>query len=1588
MLQVKLLGQFDIHTDGKRVVIPSRAGQSLFAFLLLSAGTAHRREKLAGLFWPETSDDNARHSLRQELWRLRKAISSPAPSGLDYLLSEELSITFNPKADYWLDVAQFERGIAADESSTELIRRLGLYQGELLPGFYDDWVVLERERIQAQFETRMQQLIRLLLAEQRWTAVLEWGERWIALGQTPEPAYRALMLAYASLGNRAKAVATFERCVEALDKEFGVEPGPETKCLYEELAKAEGRGLKDGTLGLPQISDLNFHPSPFIPHPLHDEPPAPGEPPFKGMQYFDEADADLFFGRERLTAKLVGRLRRAPSPAEAAEGWGGGRFLAVVVGASGSGKSSIVRAGVVPALKRGEPLADGTRPPKGSARWDIHIMTPTAHPLQALAATLTCESEAGPASAALTDALAREPRALYLYTRQRSAHNQRFGGNGGSQSGDSSRLVLVVDQFEELFTLCHDDFEREAFIDNLLTALTPAPMETVENGEGGLTLILTLRADFYGHLAQYPELRDAVAKQQEYIGPMSADELRRAIEEPARRSGWEFEPGLVDLILRDVGDEPGALPLLSHALLETWKRRRGRKLTLKGYGESGGVRGAIAQTAENVYQGLSSERQAIARNIFLRLTELGEGIQDTRRRAALSELVPPGGDSHSVREVLRLLTDARLITMGDDAASRTGHGSRLGANGGDAASHGTVEVAHEALIREWQRLREWLNQDREGLRLHRQLTEAAQEWELLDRDPGALYRGAHLAQANEWNLANQEPQGPARDLGAGRINELERAFLEASNALAEREQAEREAQRQRELEAARKLVETQGRAAVQLRRRAVLLTGAFMLAIVLAGIALFFGEQAGSNARSAQANAGAAEKAKGEADAQRLAAESERRMAVSRELAAVAISNLDVDPQRSLLLALQAVSETYSVDKTWTVEAENALHQAVQAARVSLSFSGHKEPIQSAVFSPDGKHVASSGYDATRVWDAFTGQQLLTLPGIWPFLTNITTSAAFSPDGLRLATLDASDTLTLLVRTWDSTSGKLQSTTSLSVTPEETSSNAFSRDLSRVATGQTDGTAKLWDMKTGQLILTLSGHNGAVLSVAFSSDGKHLATGGGDKIIKIWDVATGKELRTLNPNTNSNSLCYVNGVAFSPDGSHLAAALGDGTARVWDIATGKELFTLSGHTNSVGPITFSPDGTRLATGSADQRAIVWDASNGRELFAFVGHNNFVNSVAFSPDGQHLVTASEDGTAKDWDLSPGGEAFQVTTGPILAFAPSPDGRRFATSHPDNTVKVWDTATGELILTLMGHSAPVRGLAFNRDGSQLVTGSSDMTAKLWNVSTAPFGSAQDKLNPSTGSGQATGLATGKALLTFVGHTKGINGVAYSPSGTRIATAGADGTARVWDTATGKEVLTLGGFTYSINNVSFSPDGTRLATASSDSLVRVWDVSTGKLLAYQRGHASAVWDVQFSPDGKRLVSAGQDGTARVLETATGQGLLMLFTETNSVARAVFNADGTRIATASDDGTAKVWDAATGEELLTLYGHTQRLNGVAFSLDGSRLITSSEDGTVQTYLLRIQDLIRLARSRLTRSWTSGECEKFLHVEQCPPLP
>jgi len=1190
-----------------------------------------------------------------------------------------------------------------------------------------------------------------------------------------------------------------------------------------------------------------------------EDAPATGLAPYKGLYYFGESDAELFFGRETLTAVLLGKLTTGLET--------GQRFLAVV-GASGSGKSSVVRAGLIPAL----------RWQTASSGWPVYTLTPTAHPLEALAVCLSEELRRGLSARKFVDDLEGNPQGL-CQALDRIA-----------ERAATAHTLLVVDQFEELFTLCRSETEQAAFVENLLTAA---------NYPGGKAIvIIVLRADFYAHCARFDPLRQALAQHQEYIGPMSADELRSAIEEPARRGHWEIEPGLVEILLHDLGadsghaPEPGALPLLSHALLETWQRRRGRMLTMSGYSAAGGVRSAIAETAEAVFfDQLEAEQRPIARQIFLRLTELGsEGTTaDTRRRVNFAELTQTPEQWAVVREVLNTLADARLITTDQN----------------------TAEVAHEALIREWPTLRGWLEEDREGLRLHRHLTESALEWENRQHDPDGLYRGARLAQALEWSSAN-----------ASVLNIQERAFLEASQTLAEQESREREAQRKRELEAAQKLAETETRraeeqsnAAQQLRKRNAFLALVSILAVLLAVTVTWYGQRASQNAR----------------------------LANSRELAAAAVNNLQIDPERSVQLALHALEQAD------TLEARNALHQALPELHLLRTIpSSHQGGAAGVAYSPDGSHLASIGaYGDIKVYDASNGEQVFTVLNA---SGGVGYDISYSPDGKLLAA--ALNTRLLVL---DAATGEelFYLPGNVSGAPNnEMVHLSFSPDSRRLAVAHMDGSPKIWDIATRKEIFSLVGHSQPCDGIAYSPDGKLLATSDDAGMVRTWDSVTGQELLSLTLSGN------VHSVAFNPDSTQLAAASEDGTLRVWDVVTGQEAWSLRGNSGMYGVI-FLPDGKRLVTAGQDGTARVWDAVSGQEMFTLAGNTSTVTSVVASPDGTHIATSGYDGTLKIWDTAPGRELLTITahTDIVWDIAYSPDGTHLATVGADGFAVLWDAVTGQFTRSLSPGDG-LTSLAFSPDGGQLAVGSA--TGKVFILDSE----------------------TGQWVMTLLGHTYLVFDLAFSPDGSQLVTSSWDGTAKLWDLASGRELLT---FPEQWSGVAFSSDGKSIFTGGIDWSVYRWDAATGQELQKFSAGSQDVYGIAVSPDDNLLAVGQQDGTIALWEIQSEKKLHTLSGHAGLVARLSFSQDGSRLASASFDRLAKVWDVAAGVELFSLYGHAGNVFGVSFSPDGKRLVTAGADGNVRWFTTQTNDLVVLARERVTRVLNTEECQKFLHRETCP---
>jgi hypothetical protein len=1242
---------------------------------------------------------------------------------------------------------------------------------------------------------------------------------------------------------------------------------PEFKSVYHELAQNMGKKeivsrlleSAERTHQLAKLLELAkaHNPAKYDENEPYTYADSTAESPYRGLQYFDVGDAGLFFGREQLTAKLVGRLTSSPAfPLKGGGSETGGRFLAIV-GASGSGKSSVVRAGLVPALRSGQPLADGSLPPEGSIQWSIHIITPTAHPLEALAASLTRESESVTSTATLIDDMGKDPRSLHLYIRKLLTHNPTPSPALPLRGG--GRILLVADQFEELFTLCRNEEERRAFVDNLLAAVDP---ET----DGPTIVVITLRADFYAHCTQYDNLREALAQRQEYIGPMSPEELRRAIEMPAQRAGYGFEPGLVELILRDVGDEPGALPLLSHALLETWRRRQGRTLTLAGYADAGGVRGAIAQTAESVFGHLTPEQQAIARRIFLRLTELGEGAQDTRRRVSRTELEMMTGDRRPetgdlgeeqapvagrppvlseaegspVAAVLQTLVAARLVTT----------------------DQGTAEVAHEALIREWPTLRQWLNDNREGLRLHRQLSEAAQEWQRLNRDPGVLYRGAKLAQAGEW--AEQHP---------AELNAAEWEFLTASKQaeenerLRELEQARALAEeQQRRAEAERQRAEEQKQAAANLRKRALIATGIGVIALIAAIAAGFFAWRATEQ-------------------------EAEARNQADRATAHLLAAEGRLQFEEKPLLGLRLAMEGWALSSAYDQIDQSIREMAQHGRLLTFDYQGDVEAIRMIADNPS-TFLLDRVNAPTELRRTAEGALIATLPD--------------SVDFSRTYSLDKNRTY-FLVRYSDNTPGEVRQTANGTVVPLSgpVETVVFSPDPATAyfLVTYSDGTpAELRRTSDHTLITTLSGSVDLLNNVIFSPDvavtyflvsyndgptelrrtidGTVVPLSG--PVFQVWfspDEAmtyfmvryrgNATELHHSADGTVVPLSGPVSNVIFSPHktGGYFIVQYADNTStELRRISDGQLISTLS---DSVESVIFSPDP------AATYFVVIYANGAPGELRRTANNaliktlSSAISYVTFSPDAMstYFVATYKDGTATELRRAANGTVVPLS-GPISEYSVTFSSDRIATyfliQYSDNTPAELRRADDDAVVPLAGQ---VSKMTFNETHSYVLIDYSDGTpAEIRHT-------VDSVVIPLSGPVSGLIFSPDKANTYFVvGYINNVPAeLRRTADGLRLATL-SDSVSNISGLS---DIYYPPGVTVRLYGVNFSPDSvaTYFVVTYSDKQSELWQARGESYRLTKLGLGLA--DHYFDVGNDRLILRYSDGRTYLVDLAWLQAM-----------------------------------------------------------------------------------------------------------------
>ena len=1226
------------------------------------------------------------------------------------------------------------------------------------------------------------------------------------------------------------------------------------------------------------------------------------ENPYKGLRAFEEADAADFFGREALVDRLLARLR--------GEGQRGARFVAVV-GPSGSGKSSVVKAGVIPRMRR------DTLP--GSSRWFIVEMVPGAHPLEELEAALLRIAVNPPPS--LLEQLKEDRRGLV-----RAAKRVLMD--------DRSELFLLVDQFEELFTITQNRAEVAHFLDILTEAVT--------DPQCPLRAVVTLRADFYDKPLLFRSFGDLLRRSTEVVLPMTAGDLERAITGPAERVGVRLEPGLARQIMADVSEQPGALPLMEYALTELFERRSGALLTLEAYHAIGGALGALARRAEELYNGLDQLGQEMARQLFLRLVRVGTGsAEDTRRRVPLAELTPIGDeiDPLAMERVIDVFGEGRLLTFDNDPATRAP----------------VLVVAHDALIREWGRLRDWLEASREDLLMQRRLETAAGEWQRAGRDPSFLAGGARLEQFEEWR---------ARSGLALNVDEAE--YLQASV-------DEREAQHQHEAERRAREEALEQRSRARLRMLVAVMTAAAVIAAGLAAVAFTQSRIAHEARVQAEQNAAAAATAQAIAEINRQA--SENSAAAARRSASEARSLALAANARNLLiehnppLALALAIEAQAAYRPPLAEVQQTLAQTAYGPGLHWLL-----PMSGSVMSvaTNGHQALVASLDGTlTLWDLATGDRSSTeldLGGAVAASVAVSRDRRFALSGLFNGNI-------LL---WDLTTGRMMRR--LEGHAGIVNSVAFSRDGTLALSGSMDRTLRLWDVRTGAQLLRIDSP-GVILKASFSPDAKRAVSSSADltagpnhpeserdRTVRVWDLETGKEMRRFRPNSG-----FVRAVDFSPDGQYVLSgtwnSVDGGTLQLWHIESGRLERRFYGHSDIVTEVRFSPDGTHIVSASWDGTVRIWDTATGIEQQRFDGHDDRALAAAFTPDGEYVLVGTgnvgnnipdpaDDRAASAsvwvWDLLDRAEVMRLSghNDWVWAAAVSPDGRYAATGSgaltpptgrgADNTVRVWNLANGREARRMGGHTDTVNSVAFSPDGALVASASWDGTVRLWEV------------------------ATGRGRVGFSGHTDRVLSVVFSPDGTQALSASRDGTARLWNVATGAEIRRFEGHVGDVNWAAFSPDASLVATAGADGTARLWDAETGAEIRRFTGHTGAVNVVAFSPDSRRLLTTSWDGTARLWQVLSGAEVRQFVGHTRAVFAGAFSPDGRFVATGSADTSVRLWDAASGEEIRRFDGHTNWVLSAAFTPDGASLVTAAEDNTARVWHVArtLDELVAWARA------------------------
>gem|GEM_PF-415956 len=1141
--------------------------------------------------------------------------------------------------------------------------------------------------------------------------------------------------------------------------------------------------------------------------------------PYKGLEAFQEADAPYFFGRGKLTINLVNLIHDHP-------------FLAVS-GSSGSGKSSVVRAGLIPALKKGSTFSE-------TANWKIYEpFQPGENPIASLAQVLVDEN---------------------LSLEQVNAELAQ--GAAGLQrliSQTNRPCVLVVDQFERLFTQCPSD-KRQQFLDCLCGAISSSPITkegsggypsvTQEDGEKfSLRVVITIRDDFLGKCAEYPQLLKLININKEIVGPMNEGELRDAISKPLEKVGVDIPPDLENLMVADVQKSPGSLPLLQDLLQQMvalqYKERR--SLTVQTYqaDDIGGVQKALQKRAEKVYQPLTDEQKKITRSIFLKLTQtqLGENTTTTARQVRKSELtgLPPAPEQ--VEIVLEKLEAARLIVTRELKAIR---------NPEDKIT--VVDVAHESLISNWEQLKQWVNENPEVRRQQEDIQAKAQDWEDKGKRREGLLRGLDLGEAEAFV----------------------RRYGETFPLSAPAPEFVRTSIRQRRIT---RIVSISAVAAVL-----TVVTGLWLNAQRQATIANL-------RAKAAQAQNLLTSPQPLEGVLLAIQATGESQDQLGQVMSSV---------QDSLLESIQTLREqnrlrghqssvlavAFSPDGQTIVSgsADNTLRLwNRQGEPIGEPFRGHQDSVWAVAFSPDGQTIVSGSLDNTvRFWnrqgepigEPLRGHQSSVL------------AVAFSPDGQTIVSGSADNTLRLWNRQGEPIGEPFRGH------QDSVWAVAFSPDGQTIVSGSLDNTVRFWNRQGEPIGEPLRGHQGSVNAVAFSPDGQTIVSGSDDNTLRFWN-RQGEPIGEPFRGHQSS----VNALAFSPDGQTIVSGSYDSTLRLWN-RQGEQIGVLRGHQYPVMAVAISADGQTIVSGSWDNTLRLWNRQGEPIGEPFRGHQGWVNAVAFSPDGQTIVSGSSDNTLRLWNRQgkPIGEPLRGHQGWVNAVAFSPDGQTIVSGSLDDTLRLWNRQGEPIGEPFRGHQDEVRAVAFSPDGQTIVSGSNDNTLRLWNRQGEPIGEP------------------------FRGHQDEVRAVAFSPDGQTIVSGSDDNTLRLWNRQGEPIGEPFRGHQSSVNAVAFSPDGQTIVSGSGDATLRLWNRQGEPIGEPLRGHQNPVNAVAFSPDGQTIVSGSADNTLRLWNRQgepIGEPLRGHQGWVNAVA---FSPDGQTIVSGSWDNTLRLWQVGDWKHWLQI--------------------------------------------------------------------